>query len=135
MKAALVDCAINGLFRAHQFVFLRADEGSLLSRRRCLEVSALAGCSMLLGRRVRAAESPYQLIIVSRDDRSPGNGKLRCCSKAVAKAPRRRDFRTVPMILDTADLWDAQPLDAVIAYRGSMKQLWTIPRLAAPGST
>jgi hypothetical protein len=28
------------------------------------------------------------------------------------------------MILDTADLWDAQPLDAVIAYRGSMKQLW-----------
>jgi len=28
MEPALVDYAINGLFGAHQFVFLRADEGS-----------------------------------------------------------------------------------------------------------
>jgi hypothetical protein len=27
--------------------------------------------------------------------------------------PRRRDFKTVPMILDNADWWDAAALDAV----------------------
>src|ERR1700730_19253197 len=31
-----------------------------LSRRRCLQVSALAGCSMLLGGRVSAAEEPLK---------------------------------------------------------------------------
>jgi hypothetical protein len=80
---------------------------------------------MLLGRRVIAAEEP-----VSADHSQSGTtapqvtGELRSLLERLAKAPRRRDFRTVPMILDTADLWDAQPLDAVIAYRGSMKQLW-----------
>jgi hypothetical protein len=44
--------------------------------------------------------------------------------KELAKAPRRRDFQTVPMILDTPDLWDAEAVDAIIAYHGSVKQLW-----------
>jgi hypothetical protein len=97
----------------------------LLSRRRCLQVSALAGCSMLLGRRVVAAEAP-----VSADHSQPATiapqatGELRSLLEKLAKAPRRRDFQTVPMILDTPDLWDAEALDAIIAYRGSMKQLW-----------
>src|SRR5260370_35206074 len=97
----------------------------LMSRRRCLQVSAFAGCSMLLGRRVGAAEEP-----VTADHSQSGTiapqvtGELRSLLERLAKAPRRRDFKTVPMILDTADLWDAEALDAVIAYRGSMKQLW-----------
>ena len=40
------------------------------------------------------------------------------------KAPRRRDFRTVPMILDHPDLWDETALKEVIAYRGVGKQVW-----------
>src|SRR5260370_542521 len=96
----------------------------LLSRRRCLQVSALAGCSMLLGRRVVAAEAPLsadhsKVATMVRQ----ATGELRSLLEKLAKAPRR-DFQTVPMILDTPDLWDAEALDAIIAYRGSMKQLW-----------
>jgi hypothetical protein len=100
-------------------------EDVFLTRRRCLQVSALAGCSMLLGSRVSAAEDP-----VSAESIRPGpiapqeTGELRSLMEQLAKAPRRRDFETVPMILDTPDLWDAEALDAVIAYRGGMKQVW-----------
>jgi hypothetical protein len=80
---------------------------------------------MLLGRRALAAKEP-----VSADHIPPATnapqviGELRSLLERLAKAPRRRDFKTVPMILDTSDLWDVQALDAIIAYRGSMKQLW-----------
>jgi hypothetical protein len=40
------------------------------------------------------------------------------------KAPRRRDFKTVPMILDHPDLWDDTALKEVIAYRTTTKQVW-----------
>jgi intracellular sulfur oxidation DsrE/DsrF family protein len=50
----------------------------------------------------------------------------------LAKAPRRRDFKTVPMILDTPDLWDAEALDAIIAYRGSRKQVWDNTEIGGP---
>ena len=50
----------------------------------------------------------------------------------LAKAPRRRDFKTVPMILDSPDLWDAEALDAVIAYPGSWKQVWDNTDIGSP---
>ena len=91
---------------------------------------------MLLGRRVVAAEAP-----VSADHSQPATiapqatGELRSLLEKLAKAPRRRDFQTVPMILDTPDLWDAEALDAIIAYRGSMKQLWDNTEISGAGST
>src|SRR5260221_4134125 len=69
----------------------------VLSRRRCPQVSALAGCSMLLGRRVVAAKEP-----VSADHSQPATiapqatGELRSLLEKLAKAPRRWDFKTVP---------------------------------------
>jgi intracellular sulfur oxidation DsrE/DsrF family protein len=94
-----------------------------LSRRRCLQVSALAGCSMLLGGRLSAAEGP----IAARE-----TGELRSLMEKLAKAPRRRDFKTVPMILDTPDQWDAEALDAIIAYRDGMKQVWDNTEIGSP---
>jgi hypothetical protein len=72
---------------------------------------------MLLGDRVSAAEE---------------TGELRSLMEQLAKAPRRRDFKTVPMILDTPDLWDAKALDAIIAYRGSRKQVWDNTEIDGP---
>ena len=40
------------------------------------------------------------------------------------KAPRRRNFKTVPMILDHPDLWDDTALKEVIACRDTRKQIW-----------
>jgi intracellular sulfur oxidation DsrE/DsrF family protein len=48
------------------------------------------------------------------------------------QAPRRRDFKTVPMILDHADLWDDTALKEVIAYRGTRKQVWDHTDIASP---
>ncbi len=96
-----------------------------LSRRRCLQVSALAGCSILLGGRVSAAEEPLPADHIRPGLFAPqGAEKLRSLMEQLAKAARRRDFKTVPMILDTPDLWDAEALDAIIAYSGSWKQIW-----------
>ncbi len=50
----------------------------------------------------------------------------------LAKAPRRRDFKTVPMVLDDPALWDAAALDAVIAYRGNPKQVWDNTEIGSP---
>ena len=50
----------------------------------------------------------------------------------LAKVARCRDFKTVPMILDTPDLWDAEALDTIIAYGGSWKQLWDNTEIGSP---
>jgi hypothetical protein len=36
------------------------------------------------------------------------------------------------MILDTPDLWDAEALDAVIGYPGSVKQVWDNTEIGGP---
>jgi hypothetical protein len=48
------------------------------------------------------------------------------------RAPRRRNFKTVPMILDHPDLWDDTALKEVIAYRGTRKQVWDNTDLGSP---
>ncbi len=78
---------------------------------------------MLLGGRVLAAEGPIA---------APEAGELRSLMEKLAKAPRPRDFKTVPMVLDKPDLWDAEALDAVIAYRGSRKQVWDNTDIGGP---
>lgn len=48
------------------------------------------------------------------------------------KAPRRRDFKTVPMVLDHPDQWDEEALTEVIKYQGSPKQVWDQTELDSP---
>ncbi len=88
---------------------------------------------MLLGGRVSAAEEPLPADHIRPGPVTlQGAGQLRSLMEQLAKAPRRRDFKTVPMILDTPDLWDAEALDAIIAYRGGMKQLWDNTEIGSP---
>jgi hypothetical protein len=46
--------------------------------------------------------------------------------------PRRRNFKTVAMILDHPDLWDDIALKEVIAYRGTRKQVWDNTDIGSP---
>ncbi len=62
----------------------------------------------------------------------PGSRLLRELSSTLAKAPRRRDFKTVPMILDSRDQWDHEALDAVLAYRGNPKQAFDNTEIDGP---
>ena len=55
---------------------------------------------------------------------------LRDFSNHLASIPRRRDYKTVPMIADKPDLWDAAALDAVMSYNGGPKHVWDHTDLA-----
>ena len=50
----------------------------------------------------------------------------------LAKLPRRRDFKSVPMVLNSRDQWDAEALDAVLHYAGGPKQSWDNTDIAGP---
>jgi hypothetical protein len=50
----------------------------------------------------------------------------------LSRAPRRRDFTVVPMILNDPDQWDHAALSEVIAYRGAPRQVWDNTRIKSP---
>lgn len=47
---------------------------------------------------------------------------LRALMERLAKAPRRRDFKTIPMILTEPDQWDHEALTEVLNYEPAFKQ-------------
>jgi hypothetical protein len=61
-----------------------------------------------------------------------GARSLQELTQALAGMPRRRDFKSRPMIADNPDLWDAGPLNAVLAYKGGPKQAWDNTDLTGP---
>ena len=84
---------------------------------------AAAGATMLAAGRAQAAVT----------ERLPtGASTLADLGQHLAKAPRRRDYKTVPMILDDEDQWDADALREVIAYGGKPKQVWDNTEIESP---
>lgn len=61
-----------------------------------------------------------------------GTDTLAALIKTLAQAPRRRDFKTVPMLLSDPAMWDASALDAVVAYRGGPRQVWDNTDIDSP---
>ena len=57
---------------------------------------------------------------------------LAALTTKLTTAPRRRNFKTVPMILTSPDQWDSEALNAVIAYRGGPKQVWDHTVIESP---
>lgn len=62
----------------------------------------------------------------------PGTNSLEELTARLSGAPRRRDFKTVPMILNDPGQWDHAALSEVIAYRGAPKQVWDNTGIASP---
>jgi hypothetical protein len=62
----------------------------------------------------------------------PGARALTELMARLRRAPRRRDFKIVPMILNHPDLWDDSALNEVIAYRGARKQVWDNTAIGGP---
>src|SRR5579871_1345067 len=62
----------------------------------------------------------------------PGAHELTELMERLGRAPRRRDFKTVPMILPHPKFWDEEALGEIIAYRGTRKQVWDNTNLAGP---
>jgi hypothetical protein len=61
-----------------------------------------------------------------------GATTLKALHAKLNAAPHRRDFKSVPMILEREDDWDHEALAELLAYRGSPKQIWDNKDLAGP---
>ena len=62
----------------------------------------------------------------------PGATHLEALKKRLARAPRRRDFKTVPMILNNPEQWDHEALTEVLSYRPAPKQVWDNTEIGSP---
>lgn len=62
----------------------------------------------------------------------PGATQLEAFRKRMAEAPRRRDFKTVPMILNHQEQWDHEALTEVLSYRPAPRQAWDNTRIGGP---
>src|SRR6202035_4788662 len=63
---------------------------------------------------------------------APGAGHLNALMERLARAPRRRDFKTVPMILADREKWDHEALTELLAYEPAPKQAWDNTEIAGP---
>jgi len=61
-----------------------------------------------------------------------GAATLKALHARLDAAPRRRDFRTVPMTLENEDTWDHEALTELLAYRGGPRQIWDNKDLGGP---
>jgi intracellular sulfur oxidation DsrE/DsrF family protein len=63
---------------------------------------------------------------------APGARKLAELVEQLRHSSRRRDFKTVPMIVHEPDFWDDEALRHVITYQGNRKQVWDNTEIAGP---
>src|SRR5262249_39567360 len=61
-----------------------------------------------------------------------GATSLKQLTQTLAAMPRRRDFKTRPMIPDNPAVWDAAAPDAGLAHKGGAKQAWGNTDLTGP---
>ncbi|HEX8955354.1 MAG TPA: transcriptional initiation protein Tat, partial [Burkholderiaceae bacterium] len=92
-----------------------------------LGLAFAAGTAALGGMDAHAAARAAKA--AATDDGAKGLSEL---TARLAKAPRRRDFKTVPMILNNPDQWDHEALAEVLAYKSRHKQVWDNTDIAGP---
>lgn len=99
---------------------------AITGRRQALQAFGLALAAASVGRFTRQASA------AEANDIPEGASALAELTERLAKAPRRRDFKTVPMILDHRDQWDDEALQEILAYKPVTKQAWDVTDIAGP---
>jgi intracellular sulfur oxidation DsrE/DsrF family protein len=102
----------------------------LTGRRGVLRTFALTmatGAIGLASARARPAAAAVESALTP-----PGAIHLDALKKRLALAPRRRDFKTVPMILNRPEQWDDEALTEVLSYRPVPKQAWDSIDIGGP---
>jgi intracellular sulfur oxidation DsrE/DsrF family protein len=94
----------------------------ITGRRGVLRTFALAMATGAIG--LASAEAKPAAAAVESALTPPGATHLDALKKRLAQAPRRRDFKTVPMILNNPEQWDHEALTEVLSYRPVPKQAW-----------
>lgn len=98
----------------------------IASRRTALQTLgvSLVSAAMLGADEARAA--------TAHDLTPAGAEQLRELMKRLRKAPRRRSFKTVPMILTSPDQWDHEAIAELMAYKPAPKQAWDNTKIGGP---
>lgn len=92
---------------------------------------ALIGLSVgLVTSRLAQADAANAATDATLEPRGASN--LHDLLQTLGETPRRRDFKTRPMIADNPEVWDAAALNAVLAYQGGPKQAWDNTDLTGP---
>jgi hypothetical protein len=99
-------------------------------RRSVLGTFALTMASGVIGL-ASAAAKPAAAAVESALT-PPGATHLDALKKRLAQAPRRRDFKTVPMILNHQEQWDHEALTEVLTYSPTPKQVWDNTEIGSP---
>jgi hypothetical protein len=102
----------------------------ITARRGVLRAFALTATTSAIGL-VSAGIKPAAAAIESALT-PPGATHLDALKKRLAQAPRRRDFKTVPMILNHQEQWDQEALTEVFSYRPAPRQAWDNTDIAGP---
>src|ERR1700675_2697729 len=63
---------------------------------------------------------------------APGAMPLDAWRRRLAQAPRRRDFKTVPMILNNPEQWDHEALTDVLSHGPAPRQVWDNTEIGGP---
>ena len=88
---------------------------SISSRRTAIQTLGLGFAASAIGlviERTAGAQAALSPGLTPRDA-----GQLNALMQRLAKAPRRRDFKTAPMILTNPEQWDHEALSEVLAYK------------------
>jgi intracellular sulfur oxidation DsrE/DsrF family protein len=102
----------------------------ITGRRDVLRTFALALATGAIG--VASAGAKPAATAVESALTPPGATHLDTLKKRLARAPRRRDFKTVPMILDHPEQWDHEALTEVLSYGPAPKQVWDNTDIGSP---
>src|ERR1700761_2624464 len=86
---------------------------------RAFALTTAAGAIGLASARAKPASAAVESALTP-----PGATDLDALKQRLARAPRRRDFKTVPMILTNPDQWDHEALTELLAYKPVTKQAW-----------
>ena len=91
-----------------------------------LGLAAVGGAALLTSRTEAAMPATGAPVLVE------GAGTLKALMARLDQAPRRRDFKSVPMILTERDQWDHEAIAEVMAYKPVPKQVWDNTEIAGP---
>jgi hypothetical protein len=107
-----------------------ADVNVITGRRGVLRTLALTAATGVIG--LASARAEPATAAVKTPLMPPGATHLDALKKRLAKAPRRRDFKTVPMILNRQEEWDYEALTEVLSYRPAPRQAWDNTDIGGP---
>ena len=102
----------------------------ITGRRGVLRTFALTVATSAIG--LASARAAHATAAAESALTPPGATHLDALKKRLAQAPRRRDFKAVPMILNHQEQWDHEALTEVFSYRPAPRQVWDNTDIGGP---